>query len=467
MAPRPLNGGRPKPRKGTAAGGKGAGGAPRGGSRGTGRGGGQGAARGGADGGSRGGGGPRGGAGRSGGPPQRAGGADRGGPAPQPKRAARSGGQPDARGRRAQTPAQRRRQAAGAARGAKRDQHRADARLAIRPGHGQELLHGRRPVIEALRAGRPVERVFIAMGAGERGLLAEVLGLAQSRGVPVQAVPRSAIDAEAGHATHKGVLALAGQVETISLDRLLARPLETTEPPFLLAVDGVTDPHTLGALARSADAAGCHGMVLPRHGTAPVSPTAIKASAGALEHLTVAEVASLARALQTLKDSGIWCIGLDEDGDTSLFDLDLADQPVCVVVGAEGGGLGRLVREACDLLVSIPMSGRVASLNASVAGALALFEVRRRRAQTTNPSKGNPPGDATAGATGGAPNGTPRRRGARMSETETEFGEEFLSLEEEREGKEIADIDLQQDYDPELDAADSDPDAGAEGPGGP
>jgi 23S rRNA (guanosine2251-2'-O)-methyltransferase len=346
------------------------------------------------------------------------------------------------------------------ARAAKRDQHRAEARLAIHPGRGQELLHGRRPVIEALRAGRPVERVFIAMGTGERGLLAELLGLARSRGVPVQPVPRSAIDAEAGHVTHQGVLALAGQVETISLDRLLAMPLETTEPPLLLAVDGVTDPHNLGALARSADAAGCHGLVVPRHGSAPVSPTAIKASAGALEHMVVAEVASLAKALQSLKDAGVWCIGLDAEGDTGLWDLELADQPVCIVVGAEGGGLGRLVREACDLLVSIPMSGRVASLNASVAGALALFEVRRRRSLLTNPRTGNPGGGVIAGAAD-----RPDGRGLPVSEMESDFSTELMSEEEHEEREEITDIDLQLDYDPELDAADADPDGGAEVPG--
>jgi 23S rRNA (guanosine2251-2'-O)-methyltransferase len=465
MAPRPLNGGRSKPRKGAGSGGKAAGGG--GPPRGDGRGGAQRAGRGG----SRAGGAPRrDGSTPSGGPPRSGAAPQRGGDGPprprgpggQGQQGGKAGGQaPDSKGRRPRPPAERRRHAAGVARAAKRDQHRADARVAMRPGHGQELLHGRRPVIEALRAGRPVERVFIAMGAGERGLLAELLGLARARGVPVQPVPRSAIDAEAGHTTHQGVLALAGQVETISLDRLLALPLETTEPPFLLALDGVTDPHNLGALARSADAAGCHGMVLPRHGSAPVSPTAIKSSAGALEHLMVAEVASLAKALQSLEDAGVWCVGLDEEGDTELFDLDLADQPVCIVVGAEGGGLGRLVREACDVLVSIPMSGRVASLNASVAGALALFEVRRRRAALTRPRRGKSIG---GGAVAGAADGPTDGRRAHVSEMETQFGNEFESEQEELEGDEITDIDyLQEDYDPELDAADADPDAGEPG----
>jgi 23S rRNA (guanosine2251-2'-O)-methyltransferase len=307
------------------------------------------------------------------------------------------------------------------------------------------------------------------MGAGERGLLVELLGLARARGVPVQPVPRSAIDAEAGHGTHQGVLALTGQVETISLDRLLARPLETTEPPFLLALDTVTDPHNLGALARSADAAGCHGMLVPRHGSAPVSATAIKASAGALEHLAVAEVASLARAIESLKDAGVWCIGLDERADTSLFDLDLADEPVCVVVGAEGEGLSRLAREACDLLVSIPMSGRVASLNVSVAGALALFEVRRRRSLLNGSFGGKSTGGNTRPASAA---GSVDRRVTPMSEMssgdfEAGFEAGFESEQDFAEREAITDVDFQPADEAEFEAvADQDPDAGAE-PSGP
>jgi 23S rRNA (guanosine2251-2'-O)-methyltransferase len=233
-------------------------------------------------------------------------------------------------------------------------------------------------VVEALRAGRPVDRILLASGAG-RAALGDLLDLAQRRGVEVQTVPRSLIEAEARSGAHQGVLAVVAPIQPIELTELLAVPLSGREPPFFLALDGVEDPHNLGALARSAEAAGCHGLILPRHRSAPLSAVAVKASAGALEHLPVAEVPNLARAIERLRDSGIWCIGLDGTADASLFALELADEPVCIVVGSEGTGLHRLVRESCDLLVHIPMSGHIESLNASVAGALALFEVRRRR----------------------------------------------------------------------------------------
>jgi 23S rRNA (guanosine2251-2'-O)-methyltransferase len=233
-------------------------------------------------------------------------------------------------------------------------------------------------VLEALRAGRAVDRILLASGVG-RAAVADLLELARQRGVPVESVPRTVVDAEATTGAHQGILAVVAPIEPIDLIELLALPLAGREPPFFLAMDGIEDPHNLGALARSAEAAGCHGVIVPRHRSAPLSAVAVKSSAGALQHLPVAEVPNLPRAIERLRDSGVWCIGLTGDTKASLFDLELADEPVCVVVGGEGAGLHRLVREACDVLVRIPMTGRVESLNASVAGALAMFEVRRRR----------------------------------------------------------------------------------------
>jgi 23S rRNA (guanosine2251-2'-O)-methyltransferase len=282
--------------------------------------------------------------------------------------------------RRPQAPSEKRRGSSGARRAKqsrRRDQLEA-AREAVRPGEGRVLIEGRRPVVEALRAGRPMDRILVASGAG-RAALGDLLDLARRRGIEVQTVPRSLIEAEARSGAHQGVLAIVAPIQPIGLTELLALPLTGREPPFFLALDGVEDPHNLGALARSAEAAGCHGLVVPRHRSAPLSAVAVKSSAGALEHLPVAEVPNLARAIEQLRASGVWCIGLDGAADASLFDLDLADEPVCVVVGSEGSGLHRLVRDSCDALVHIPMSGRIESLNASVAGALALFEVRRRR----------------------------------------------------------------------------------------
>jgi 23S rRNA (guanosine2251-2'-O)-methyltransferase len=286
--------------------------------------------------------------------------------------------------RRPQAPSEKRRTGAGArsgARKAKQSRRRGQleaAREAARPAPGRTLIEGRRPVVEALRAGRPMDRILLASGVN-RAALGELLDLARGRRVEVQTVPRSVLDAEASSGAHQGVLAIVAPLQPIGLVELLALPLAGREPPFFLALDGVEDPHNLGALARSAEAAGCHGLIVPRHRSAPLSAVAVKTSAGALEHLPVAEVPNLARAVDQLRDAGVWCIGLDGTAEASLFDLQLADEPVCIVVGSEGSGLHRLVRDSCDVLVRIPMSGRVESLNASVAGALALFEVRRRR----------------------------------------------------------------------------------------
>jgi 23S rRNA (guanosine2251-2'-O)-methyltransferase len=283
---------------------------------------------------------------------------------------------------RPKAPSERRRAPSGAD-DDKRDRRRATsdaARGQLRPGPGQELIYGRRPVLEALRAGRGIDRVLVAAGAGERGALGELTSLAKTRRVPVKTVPRGVLDDELDAAVHQGVVAVVAPLTSIELDELLAIPLAGgSEPPFLLAIDSVTDPHNLGALVRSADAAGAHGVVVPRHRSAPLSATAVKSSAGALEHVPVAEVVNMSRAIDKLRSSGLWCIGLDGDAEASLFDLELADEPVCIVVGSEGAGLHRLVREACDLVVSIPMAGKVESLNASVAGGIALFEIRRRR----------------------------------------------------------------------------------------
>jgi 23S rRNA (guanosine2251-2'-O)-methyltransferase len=257
----------------------------------------------------------------------------------QPRRERDGGGE----ARRPQAPSEKRR-ASSTARQAKQSRRRTQleaAREAVRPGQGRTLIEGRRPVVEALRAGRPMDRILLASGAG-RAALGDLLDLAERRGVEVQTVPRSLIDAEARSGAHQGVLAVVAPIQPISLNELLATPLAGPEPPFLPAV-------------------------------------AVKSSAGALEHLPVAEVPNLARAIEQLQASGIWTIGLDGTADASLFTLELADEPVCIVVGSEGTGLHRLVRDSCDLLVHIPMSGQIESLNASVAGALALFEVHRRR----------------------------------------------------------------------------------------
>jgi 23S rRNA (guanosine2251-2'-O)-methyltransferase len=168
----------------------------------------------------------------------------------------------------------------------------------------------------------------------------------------------------------------------VSVDDLLDR---ATDPPLLVALDGITDPNNLGAVARSAEAAGADGLIIPERRAAGVGPAADKASAGALEHLPVARIVNLQRTLRDLAERRVWIVALDADADDTIYDLPVAPDPLCLVVGSEGSGVSRLVRERADYRVRIPMSGRVASLNAAAAAAVALFEIRRRRARPDAP----------------------------------------------------------------------------------
>ena len=232
---------------------------------------------------------------------------------------------------------------------------------------------------ELLRAGRRrVFDVWVVEGAGPGA--DEVLELAAASRVPVRRVARGRLDAEARTEAPQGVLAHAEPLPEADPDDL-CRPAPDggRPPPFVLAVDGVTDPHNLGALLRTADAAGVSGVLLPRHRAAHVTPAAAKAAAGAVERLPLAVVAGMPAALARAHELGCWVVGLATDGDQSVFDLPVATEPVVVVLGAEGPGLSRLVRRRCDVLATIPMRGALPSLNVAAAGALALFEVARRR----------------------------------------------------------------------------------------
>ena len=217
-------------------------------------------------------------------------------------------------------------------------------------------------------------------------VLQDIVELASQLGVTVREVSRKEIESEARTESHQGVVAFARPLDEADIDTLVsdARDGRTGArvAPFLLALDGVTDPGNLGALLRTAECAGVTGVLLPRHRAVHVTPTVAKTAAGAVEYLPIALVGGLPAAINQLKSNGVWVIGLDAEGDTELFDLTLADEPVCLVMGAEGAGLSRLVRERCDAVASIPMHGNLASLNVSAAGALACYEIARRRIRT-------------------------------------------------------------------------------------
>jgi 23S rRNA (guanosine2251-2'-O)-methyltransferase len=251
-------------------------------------------------------------------------------------------------------------------------------------GLGGEQVEGRQAVRELLLAGtRRVREVMIASDQDDAVVLEDIAELALDLGVAVRDVSRAKLLAEARTETPQGIIAMAAPLPETELDDL-ARGAQGGPAPFLLAVDGVTDPGNLGALLRSAECAGVSGVVLPKHRAVHVTPTVTKAAAGAVEYLPMALVGGLPAAITRLQELGVWVVGLDAGGDRGLFDLPVAGEPVCLVLGAEGRGLSRLVRQRCDVVAGIPLLGRLGSLNVSVAGALACFEVARRRLGATS-----------------------------------------------------------------------------------
>jgi 23S rRNA (guanosine2251-2'-O)-methyltransferase len=225
---------------------------------------------------------------------------------------------------------------------------------------------------------RPVRDVWVSDTVEESALVAEIFDLAEEAGVPIRRVPPARLESEARTAAAQGFVAHARPVPDVDLEEL-CRSGEGHVPPFLVVVDGVTDPQNLGALLRSAELAGATGVVLPRHRSAHLSPAVTKAAAGAIEHLRFALVAGVPAALSSLAGHGVWTVGLDASGDVPLWELTLATEPVALVLGAEGSGLSRLARARCDVVVSIPQRGRLGSLNVAAAGAIAAFEISRRR----------------------------------------------------------------------------------------
>ncbi|MBW3668786.1 MAG: 23S rRNA (guanosine(2251)-2'-O)-methyltransferase RlmB [Actinobacteria bacterium] len=243
-------------------------------------------------------------------------------------------------------------------------------------GLGGEQVEGRRAVRELLIAGRRrVKDVWIAEGVDDSAVLHEIVELATDSRIAVRRVARSRLDGEARTDSPQGVLAHAEPLPEAELDDLI------TPDAFLLCLDGITDPHNLGALLRTAECAGVTGVVLPKHRAVHITPTVAKTAAGAVEYLPIAVVPGIPAALRALTSAGVWSIGLDADASGSIFQMefDVAGAPVALVLGAEGAGLSRLARERCDLVAAIPQRGAIDSLNVAAAGAVACFEVARRR----------------------------------------------------------------------------------------
>lgn len=232
---------------------------------------------------------------------------------------------------------------------------------------------------ELLLAGRRrVHEIVVSDDLEANPVMTDILDLARDQRVPVKKIPRRELERDARSEAPQGVIAYAEELVESDLADFV--PTEQRRKPFLIAIDGVTDPGNLGAILRSCDGAGVDGVILPRHRAVHVTPTAAKSAAGAVEYVPMCIVGGLPTALRQLKEAGVWIVGLHDAADKSIFDIgDLALEPICLVLGAEGAGLSRLVRERCDVVVSIPMLGSLSSLNVSAATALATYEIVRAR----------------------------------------------------------------------------------------
>lgn len=244
-----------------------------------------------------------------------------------------------------------------------------------------DYIVGRNPVIEALKSEREVEKVLVAKGE-LKGSINKIFGIAKDKSIPIQYVDKNRLDMISeeggGGIPHQGVAALVTSFKYSSIEDILLRGEELGEEPFIIILDEIEDPHNLGSIIRTAECAGVHGIVIPKRRSASVTMAVVKASAGAVEHMRIAKVNNITNTILELKDSGLWIYGADVDGEEYYFERDFSG-PKVLVIGSEGKGISRLVKENCDFLVKIPMLGKVSSLNASNAASILIYEVVRER----------------------------------------------------------------------------------------
>ena len=242
-----------------------------------------------------------------------------------------------------------------------------------------DIIEGRNAVIEALRAGRAIDKIFIAKGDVDK-TLGHIASKARDQGVVVVEADRRKLDFMSRTKAHQGVVALAAVREYCEVKDILAVAGERGEAPFVIVCDEISDPHNLGAIIRTAECVGAHGVVIPKRRSAGLTAIVGKASAGAAEYMAIARVANIPSALKELKEAGLWVYGTAADGASQLWSTDLTG-PIALVIGSEGDGMGRLVRESCDFILSLPMKGRLNSLNASAAAAVTMYEILRQRSR--------------------------------------------------------------------------------------
>ncbi|GIP30606.1 putative TrmH family tRNA/rRNA methyltransferase YacO [Paenibacillus sp. J23TS9] len=244
----------------------------------------------------------------------------------------------------------------------------------------EEIIGGKHSVIEALKSGRTINKIWIAENA-QKHLTQPIIIEAKKLGIVIQQVDKRKLDQMAPDMQHQGVVAQVAPYAYAEVEDILKVAEDKGEPPFILLLDEIEDPHNLGSILRTADCTGVHGVIVPKRRSAQVTATVSKTSAGAAEYVPVARVTNLGQTIDSLKEKGVWVVGTDVSAVAGIYETNVFDGPVAIVIGNEGKGMGRLIREKCDVLIKLPMNGQINSLNASVAAGVVMYEVLRRRNQ--------------------------------------------------------------------------------------
>jgi 23S rRNA (guanosine2251-2'-O)-methyltransferase len=240
-----------------------------------------------------------------------------------------------------------------------------------------DKLEGRNPVLEALKSERSINKILISKGERE-GSIRQIVALARERGIIIKEVDKSILDSMSSTHAHQGVIAFVSVKDYVDVDDILEIADSRGEKPFIIILDEITDPHNLGSILRTANAVGAHGVIIPKRRAIGLTASVSKASAGAVEYVAVARVPNISQTIEYLKKKNIWVVGTDASGEKSYYKSDLKGA-IAVVIGSEGEGMGKLVKERCDFIVNIPMKGQIASLNAGVAGAVIMYEILKQR----------------------------------------------------------------------------------------
>ncbi|MDP4092203.1 MAG: 23S rRNA (guanosine(2251)-2'-O)-methyltransferase RlmB [Bacillota bacterium] len=256
---------------------------------------------------------------------------------------------------------------------------RGDFNAPVQEDEVQETLEGRNSVIEALKSDRAINKILVSKGDKE-GSIKQIFGLARDKGIVVQEVERQKLDSISSTNAHQGVVAFVSPMNYVEVEDILQAAASKGEPPFIIVLDEIADPHNLGSILRTADAVGVHGVIIPKRRAVGLTAVVSKASAGAIEYVPVARVTNIVQTIDNLKKQNIWIVGTDSSGDKPFYESDMKGA-IALVIGSEGEGMGRLVRESCDFTVNIPMQGKISSLNASVAAAIVMYEIKKQRSK--------------------------------------------------------------------------------------